>query len=939
MTTEAVLQASETRFRALIEHSMDIITIIGADGRISYQSPSLTRLLGYGPLELVGKIVFDYLHPDELTRTQVAFAKGLAGDTAEIREEFRFRHKDGSWRVFEAVVTNLLQEPTVAGLVINSRDITKRREVEEALKASETRFRALGGMAPVGIFCTDPQGFGTYLNDRLLEILGLKPEEAAGAGFLRSIHPDDRERVAAELAQVVGTGQPWRSEHRCLRPDGAATWVLAQSVVERDDAGRVTGSIGTITDITDLRMRTQALRESEARLQSLFAGIDDALFVHDLEGRIIDCNEAACRRLGYSREELLAMRTSDVDAPEFAAGFRERLEQQLRSGRFTGEGAHLTKDGRRIPVDVNSTVMDYHGKRAVLAVMRDITDRKRAEEALALKTTVLETQQQTSLDGILVEDGHGKMISFNQPFVDLWDIPPEVAASGSSERALQWVFDKLSDPEGFMARVAHLWEHHDEKSREEIALKDGRTLDRYSAPMFGADGRYYGRVWYFRDITALRRAQLGQERALCEAEQASRTKSGFLANMSHELRTPLNSVIGFASLLVQNRAGNLTAEDLDFLGRIENNGKHLLEIINSILDLSKIEAGKAALEITDVSLGQLIRETLSVTGCVRRGSGLFVGEVEVRAEVPPGLRPIRADAGRLKQILINLIGNALKFTERGSVTVRVVADPASGEAERIDVVDTGIGIPKERQAAIFEAFEQADATTARRYHGSGLGLTISRTLLQQMGYVISVASEVGKGSTFSVHLRGAGTRYGALEPAPPLRAHAGPAPEPVSVTTAAAAPPLADSPDKTEFCGYTVLVIDDDADSRLLLNLMIDGHGATVLTASSGEEALQLARAVRPDLVAVDIVMPQMSGWDVIKALREDPALKAIPALIVSVVADAPEGALVGAEDRLSKPVTQEALLAALRRHLPRGGKAIQGRQPTDGLRLQPART
>jgi len=797
VTTEAVLQESETRFRALIEHGMDLVTIMGADGRFAYASPSATQLLGYDPDELIGRAGFGYLHPDDVVRVQAAFGRALKGDTALIREEFRFRHKDGSWRVFEAVVTNLLQEPTVAGLVISSRDITKRRAAEEALRASETRFRVLGGMAPVGIFCTDPQGLGTYLNDRLLEILGLKPEEAAGAGFLRSIHPDDRGRVAAELAQVVGTGQPWRSEHRCLRPDGAVTWVLAQSVVERDDAGCVTGSIGTITDITE---------------------------------------------------------------------------------------------------------------------------RKRAELDLTLKNIILATQQETSLDAILVVDERGKMISFNRRFVELWDIPPEVGASRSDERALQWVFDKLADPDAFMTRVAHLYEHREEKSREEIALKDGRTLDRYSAPMFGADGTYYGRVWYFRDITALKRAQLDQERALREAEQASRTKSGFLANMSHELRTPLNSIIGFASLLLQNPAGNLTAEDLDFLGRIENNGKHLLEIINSILDLSKIEAGKAALEIADVPLGQLIRETLSVTGCVRRGSGLFVRAVEVRAEVPPGLRPIRADAARLKQVLINLIGNALKFTERGSVTVRVVGDPATGEAERIDVVDTGIGIPKERQAAIFEAFEQADATTARRYHGSGLGLTISRTLLQQMGYHISVASEVGKGSTFSVHLRGAGTRYGALQPA--SLAQAGPVPEPVSVTTVAATPPLVDSPDTTEFCGYTVLVIDDDADSRLLLNLMIGGHGATVLTASSGEEALRLARAVRPHLVTVDVVMPQMSGWDVIQALREDSALRAIPALIVSVVADAPEGTLVGAEDRLNKPVNQEALLAALRRHLPRGGKA-----------------
>jgi CheY-like chemotaxis protein len=282
------------------------------------------------------------------------------------------------------------------------------------------------------------------------------------------------------------------------------------------------------------------------------------------------------------------------------------------------------------------------------------------------------------------------------------------------------------------------------------------------------------------------------------------------------------------------------------------------------------------------------------------------------------MRPIRTDAGKLKQVLINLVGNALKFTPRGSVTLRVVADPATGEAGRIDVVDTGIGIPKDRQEAIFEAFQQADADTSRKYGGTGLGLTICRSLLELMGYRISVASELGKGSTFSVHLRGALTRHGA--PAPLPAAEARPAAEAVAVPIALPAPPPAGSPEEREFSSYTVLIIDDEADSRLLLSHMLGGRGARILTAASGEEALRLAHTTHPDLVTVDLMMPQMSGWEVIRELRADPALRDVPALVVSVVAEEPGGDLAGADERLSKPVSRDALLAAVRRHLPGRG-------------------
>ena len=229
------------------------------------------------------------------------------------------------------------------------------------------------------------------------------------------------------------------------------------------------------------------------------------------------------------------------------------------------------------------------------------------------------------------------------------------------------------------------------------------------------------------------------------AEAANQAKSQFLANMSHELRTPLNSIIGFANVLLKNKAGNLRPQDTTFLERISTNGKHLLGLINDILDLSKIEAGRMELEIGPVALDTLVQETLA-----QMEGRLLSGQVELRAELPPALAPLETDGNKLKQVLINLIGNSIKFTEKGSINVRVETAPETDRAVRLDVRDTGIGIPEERLEKIFEAFQQADNSTSRKYGGTGLGLAITRSLLQLMGYGIEVESEEGEGSTFSI---------------------------------------------------------------------------------------------------------------------------------------------------------------------------------------------
>ncbi len=247
--------------------------------------------------------------------------------------------------------------------------------------------------------------------------------------------------------------------------------------------------------------------------------------------------------------------------------------------------------------------------------------------------------------------------------------------------------------------------------------------------------------------SAVRERTRQVEAALRATETASRAKSEFLANMSHELRTPLNSVIGFANVLLKNSSGHLQPQDLAYLQRIRANGLHLLNLINAVLDLSKVEAGKMELHLGSVALERVVYETLEEL------EGRFVDTLVVpHVVLPPTLQPIEGDEGKLKQVLINLIGNAVKFTDEGTVTISVRVNE-NAQPMRIDVIDTGIGIPANRLAAIFDSFEQGDGGTRRRHGGTGLGLSISRSLCQLMGYRLTVVSEVGAGSAFSVLLR------------------------------------------------------------------------------------------------------------------------------------------------------------------------------------------
>jgi signal transduction histidine kinase/CheY-like chemotaxis protein/CHASE3 domain sensor protein len=525
----------------------------------------------------------------------------------------------------------------------------------------------------------------------------------------------------------------------------------------------------------------------------------------------------------------------------------------------------------------------------------------RGEREARLRAERVTGQLQAVLDvlpvGVFITDAGGHLLRHNTAAGAIWGENAPLAAPVTRElTAGEGEEDQTSGadapPAPMELALARVLRTGQPVVGQEIALRTAggqqKTLLDSAVPIRDEAGAVAGGVAAMVDITERKRIEEELRQAKDAAEAANEAKSGFLATVSHELRTPLNAIIGYSEML-QEEATDLGVSDLiPDLEKIHTAGKTLLSLINDVLDLSKIEAGKMDLYLETFDVDAMIGEaTITVEPLMRNRDNTLV------VQCAPDIGAMHADLTKVRQALFNLLSNAAKFTENGTVTLTVERETVEGrDWLRFRVADTGIGLTAEQLGKLFQPFSQADASTTRKFGGTGLGLALTRRLCQMMGGDISVESAPGQGSTFTIQLPAAITGPATLE-------------------RGAEPHVLPSSPDGAN----TVLVIDDDPVVRDLMTRLLTREGFRAATAANGDEGLRLARELHPLAITMDVLMPGTDGWSVLSALKADPATVDIPVIILSIVDDKNLGFALGASDYLTKPIDRDRLHATLARY------------------------
>ena len=746
---EAALRESEARFRGTFENAAIGIVHKDLDGRFLLLNRTFCDIVGYEHAELLGKRWQDITHPDDLPVGEEHYRRLASGEVQRFSLEKRYVRPDRSLVWVEVTVSLQRDEagsPAYAIAIVE--DISDRKRLQEALQRSKTRLELSVRGSNIRIWDIDmPDG---NLQDSLIYVGDYRHKFST---FLSRVHPDDLEGLMhAAHASCSGETKGFTSEFRMRhQKKGPYRWMLARGRVVFDAAGKPVRFVGSNTDITDLKQTEEALRASERRFRVFVDHAADAFFLQDEQGRILDVNRRACESLGYARDELLGMTPFDFDPDLTPALVEDRVRELNEGGTIAFETRHRRKDGTIFPVEVRGKGFREGGRSFLVSLARDVTERKRAEEKVR---GLLESAP----DAMVIVDGRGEIILVNSQTETLFGytraellgkpveilMPDRFRGTHPAHRAGYFAGPRVR-PMG-----AGLDLYGMRKDRREFPIEISLSpLETGGETLVSSS---------IRDITDRKRLEDELRQAKEAAEAANRAKDEFLANVSHEIRTPMNAILGMTELALDTP---LSDDQRHYLKTVKSAADGLLGIINDLLDFSKIEAGKLELDPADFSLRDTVGGVLRTLAMRAHRKGLeLVGHVH--PDVPDALV---GDAGRLRQVLLNLVGNAIKFTEAGEVLVRVEGsgEPATdgGVCLRFAVRDTGIGIPPERQASVFRAFEQEDSSTTRRYGGTGLGLTIAARLVALMDGAISVESEPGRGSTFAFT-----ARFGR-QPSPP----------------------------------------------------------------------------------------------------------------------------------------------------------------------------
>ncbi|HEY9602997.1 MAG TPA: PAS domain S-box protein, partial [Allocoleopsis sp.] len=916
ITERKLAEEALRRYERMVSATADAMVLV--DRNYIYQVANQTYLawhkkhyeeiIGHSISEIMGADVFANLMKERLDRA-------LAGETVAWQTWVEL----AAGRRFVSVTYSPYFETdnTISGLVASISDITELKQTEERLRQTNQEMQAIFAAFPDILFRLAADGTILDYKTKNDDNLYTSPETLLGKKVQDVLPAPVGQNIQAAVRRVLETDSPVSLEYSIPMPEGEQYFEARMVRFHENEVIAVT------RNISDRKRAEDSLRESEEQLQLALEGSGDGFWDWNVQTGETYLSPRYLEMLGYEADEL----SPDLSTwerlihPDDRAWVMEILNAHLANSSVpynfdyrlltkSGEWKWIANYGKVAARDPNGTPLRMTGTH------RDVSDKKRAEQQLQWKEALLRSMTDTSpLAFYVVDNRTDAILYFNHRFCEIWGIEHLEARLQQgvlkNNDILPDCIPALKDVEAFAESCKPL---QSEENRivieDEIPFVDGRTIRRFSAQIRDTNDRYFGRLYIFEDITERKQSQVTLQHAVISAETANRAKSTFLANMSHELRTPLNGILGYAQIL--QRSKDSTPQQKEGLGIIQQCGEHLLTLINDILDLSKIEADKLELYPDDFNLPLFLQGIVEIFRL--KAAQKSIDFTDVASHQLP--RIVRADEKRLRQILMNLLSNAVKFTDSGSVTfkVEVIQDESltvgNWEHEqfpipnspfpifriRFYVEDTGIGINPEHLGKIFLPFEQVRASS-HYAEGTGLGLAITQKLIGLMDSQIWVESIPNVGSKFWFDLNLPVVSY-AIESILIQSTHT--------------------------IVGYQgkkrkILVVDDRWENCAVLINLLEPLGFELAKAANGQEGLEKALEVQPDLILADLVMSVMDGYEMTRQLRQFPSFQTTTIIAISAnvfEADRIQSLESGCNDFLSKPLQTEELLDKIKSYL-----------------------
>jgi len=748
---ENALIEKEERYRALFDLSPTCILLEDDQGNIIEVNPAFANSMGYEAQELIGKNIRLLAHPDAFEQIDENINKIFSGK--QLKHIVRNLKKDGT-EVFMELNERIITLPDgKKGIICVSEDITEQLNSEKELSKQhviserQREFNeALLSAIPIPVFYKDADGkylgcnkaFAEQLGVSQLEIYGKTAHEVWNTEHARTYHERDMDLLKSAKKQEY--------EWKVVDKNSNDRHVIFSKDVFRDEKGNVAGIVGTYMDITEREQTETALKESEEKFRIMAEEISDGISI-TVDGINYWMNKAFAGIFGYEKAELENKSTEFVIATECISDFNSQLQDRLKSANESSlfEITGKKKDGSRITIEVNTKLIDFENKKAVLLVIRDISRRKSAEKAMLHSETSYRGLFNSTSDAIYIQDKNGVFQDVNEGAIKMYGYPREELIGKTPEFLSP---PGKNDLEKTLKHVELAFQGMPQKFEFWGLAKNGRVFPK---EVKLNKGYYFGKeviIAFAQDITERKLTEQHLMEAKEKAEESDRLKSAFLANMSHEIRTPMNAMIGFTQLLTEFESNPEEREN--YISLIQGSCNDLLGLIDDIIDISKIEAGQFKIFKSDYFVDNILSD-LSVSFIEYLKTKEDKKHLQIIYKKPDDLQKVivHTDYNRIKQIFRNLISNAIKFTDKGSIEFGYYLEKIDKITQiKFYIKDTGIGIPEEKVDLVFESFRQVHQTKSRIYGGTGLGLAISKKLVELLGGKIWVESTFGKGSTF-----------------------------------------------------------------------------------------------------------------------------------------------------------------------------------------------